>query len=135
MLCKPPITVAFFTDSLEPSGVGEVISLLSQTFAADRYRQVLICPDTPAANLLVEQCPRAAAVYRLTVRDDGHIPELPVVATRDGGTPPQIRNGISGIFVPHENPPAVARELLRLIEQPELRARLGAALRKKVVAE
>jgi polysaccharide biosynthesis protein PelF len=60
---------------------------------------------------------------------------LPVVATRDGGTPQQIRDGISGLFVPHENPPAVARELLRLIEQPELRARLGAALRRKVVAE
>jgi glycosyltransferase involved in cell wall biosynthesis len=60
---------------------------------------------------------------------------LPVVATRDGGTPQQIRDGISGLFVPHENPPAVARELLRLIEQPELRARLGAALRQKVIAE
>jgi polysaccharide biosynthesis protein PelF len=60
---------------------------------------------------------------------------LPVVATRDGGTPQQIRDGLSGIFVPHENPPAVARELLRLIEQPELRARLGAALRQKVIAD
>jgi polysaccharide biosynthesis protein PelF len=60
---------------------------------------------------------------------------LPVVATWDGGTPQQIRDGVSGLFVPHENPPAVARELLRLIDQPELRARLGAALRKKVVAE
>jgi glycosyltransferase involved in cell wall biosynthesis len=60
---------------------------------------------------------------------------LPVVATRDGGTPQQIRDGISGIFVPHESPAAVAREVVRLIEQPELRARLGAALREKVVAE
>jgi polysaccharide biosynthesis protein PelF len=60
---------------------------------------------------------------------------LPVVATRDGGTPQQIRDGVSGIFVPHEDPSAVAREVLRLIEQPELRARLGAALREKVVAE
>jgi glycosyltransferase involved in cell wall biosynthesis len=51
---------------------------------------------------------------------------LPVIATRDG---------ISGIFVPHESPAAVAREVVRLIEQPELRARLGAALREKVVSE
>jgi glycosyltransferase involved in cell wall biosynthesis len=60
---------------------------------------------------------------------------LPVVATRDGGTPQQIVDGVSGLFVPHEDPPAVARAVLRLIEQPELRARLGAALRHKVVAE
>jgi polysaccharide biosynthesis protein PelF len=60
---------------------------------------------------------------------------LPVVATRDGGTPQQIRDGVSGIFVPHEHPPAVAREVLRLLDQPELRAQLGAALREKVVAE
>jgi len=76
MSYEPPVTIAFFTDSLEPSGVGEVISLLSQTLPASRYRQLLICPDTPAANLLVEHCPRAAAVYRLTVRDDGHVAEL-----------------------------------------------------------
>jgi glycosyltransferase involved in cell wall biosynthesis len=60
---------------------------------------------------------------------------LPVVATRDGGTPQQIRDGVSGIFVPHENPPAIARELQRLVEQPALRFRLGAALREKVIAE
>jgi glycosyltransferase involved in cell wall biosynthesis len=60
---------------------------------------------------------------------------LPVLATRDGGTPQQIRDGISGIFVPHENPASIAREAMRLIEQPELRFRLGAALRQKVVSE
>jgi glycosyltransferase involved in cell wall biosynthesis len=60
---------------------------------------------------------------------------LPVIATRDGGTPQQIQDGVSGLFVPHEDPPAIARSVLRLLEQPELRARLGAALRAKVVSE
>jgi glycosyltransferase involved in cell wall biosynthesis len=73
MASPSPINLAFFTDSLEPSGVGEVISLLSRTLPADRYRQILICPDTPAVNPLVERCPSAAVVRRLTVRDDGHI--------------------------------------------------------------
>ena len=29
---------------------------------------------------------------------------LPVIATRDGGTPQQITDGVSGVFVPHEKP-------------------------------
>ena len=57
---------------------------------------------------------------------------LPVVATRDGGSEQQIVDGVSGLFVPHEEPPAVAAALLRLIGDPLLRARLGAALRAKV---
>jgi glycosyltransferase involved in cell wall biosynthesis len=76
MSSEAPMTVAFFTDSLEPSGVGEVISLLSRNLSQRQYRQVLICPETPAANLLVEHCPQAAVVRRLTLRDDGHVAEL-----------------------------------------------------------
>ena len=33
---------------------------------------------------------------------------LPVVATADNGTLQQIEDGVSGLFVPHEDPPAVA---------------------------
>jgi glycosyltransferase involved in cell wall biosynthesis len=73
MASPSPINLAFFTDSLEPSGVGEVISLLSRALPAHRYRQLLICPDHPAVDSLVERCPGAAVVRRLTVRDDGHL--------------------------------------------------------------
>lgn len=57
---------------------------------------------------------------------------LPVIATRDNGTEEQIRDGKSGLFVPHEDPRAVAHAMLRLIENPSLRKRLGSALRAKV---
>ncbi len=57
---------------------------------------------------------------------------LPVIATRDNGSLQQIDDGASGLFVPHEDPPAVANALLRLIEDPSLRHRLGDALRAKV---
>jgi len=57
---------------------------------------------------------------------------LPVIATRDGGTPQQITDGVSGLFVPHSDPPAVAAALLRLAADPALRARLGAALHAHV---
>jgi glycosyltransferase involved in cell wall biosynthesis len=76
MARQPPVTIAFFTDSLEPSGVGEVISLLSRTLPAEQYRQILICSDTSGVNSLVERCTGAAVVRRLTVRDDGHVSEF-----------------------------------------------------------
>ena len=60
---------------------------------------------------------------------------LPVIATRDNGTAEQIGDGRSGLFVPHQNPAAVAAATLRLIRDPALRAALGSALREKVHAE
>ena len=60
---------------------------------------------------------------------------LPVVATCDNGTAEQITDGQSGLFVPHEDPDAVAAAVLRLLDDPALRSRLGAALQAKVEAE
>ncbi len=60
---------------------------------------------------------------------------LPVVATRDNGTEEQISDGVSGLFVPHQSPRAVAAALERLIADPQLGRRLGQALRKKVERE
>ncbi len=60
---------------------------------------------------------------------------LPVVATADNGTLEQIEDGISGLFVPHEDPPVVAAAILRLIDDTALRKELGGALHAKVAAE
>ncbi|WP_380784681.1 glycosyltransferase [Sphingomonas sp. R86521] len=60
---------------------------------------------------------------------------LPVVATCDNGTAEQIVDGVSGLFVPHEDPPAVATAVLRLLADPELATSLGTALRAKVDAD
>ena len=57
---------------------------------------------------------------------------LPVVATRDGGSPEQITDGVSGLFVPARDPAAVAAALERLVDDPALRVRLGTALRHTV---
>jgi glycosyltransferase involved in cell wall biosynthesis len=57
---------------------------------------------------------------------------LPVVATRDNGSAQQIEDGVSGLFVPHESPVAVASSIDWLIREPDLRRRLGHALRAKV---
>ncbi len=60
---------------------------------------------------------------------------LPVIATADNGSTQQIEDEVSGLFVPHEDPAAAAAAMMRLIGDSHLRARLGGALRAKVVAE
>ncbi|WP_313138155.1 glycosyltransferase family 4 protein [Paracoccus jeotgali] len=59
---------------------------------------------------------------------------LPVIATPDNGACQQIRDGHSGLFVPHEDPEAVASAMLRLINDAALRRNLGANLRTHVHA-
>ena len=57
---------------------------------------------------------------------------LPVIATPDNGTLEQIRPGQTGLFVPHEDPAAVADAMARLAADPTLRRALGGALRVDV---
>jgi glycosyltransferase involved in cell wall biosynthesis len=57
---------------------------------------------------------------------------LPVVLTRDNGSAEQVTHGVSGLFVPKRNPPAVAEALVRLVDDPPLRRRLGRGLRQVV---
>jgi glycosyltransferase involved in cell wall biosynthesis len=57
---------------------------------------------------------------------------LPVVATRVGGVPEVVVDGETGLLVPPGDPPALAVALQRLLDEPELRARLGTAGRARV---
>lgn len=52
---------------------------------------------------------------------------LPVVATAVGGIPDQVDDGVHGLIVPPRRPDALQEALLRLIRDPELRARLAKA--------
>ena len=59
---------------------------------------------------------------------------LPVISTPDNGALQQIEDDVSGLFVPYNDPAAVAAAMTRLIASPELRLRLGNALRTHVEA-
>ena len=50
---------------------------------------------------------------------------LPIVATNVGGISEMITDNESGLLVPPKNPEALAEALKKLIDAPELRARLG----------
>jgi glycosyltransferase involved in cell wall biosynthesis len=49
----------------------------------------------------------------------------PVVATRVGGTPEAVQDGVTGMLVPPGDPRALARAIHQLLADPELAARLG----------
>lgn len=59
---------------------------------------------------------------------------LAVIATPDNGTLEQIQDGVTGLFVPHEQPEAVAAAMHRLAIDADLRQGLGATLRREVEA-
>ena len=57
---------------------------------------------------------------------------VPVIATEVGGVPEQLTHLESGVLVPPERPDALADWIVRLHEDPDLRARLGAAGSRRV---
>ncbi len=57
---------------------------------------------------------------------------LPVVATRVGGIPEIIENGVTGVLVPSHDPKRMERALLELMHDAERRARMGEALKQRV---
>jgi len=56
----------------------------------------------------------------------------PLVATNIAGLREAVVDGETGLLVPPGNPPALAAALQRLIDDPNLRARMGAAARLRV---
>jgi glycosyltransferase involved in cell wall biosynthesis len=52
---------------------------------------------------------------------------LPVVATRTGGIPELVSDGVDGLLVPLGDAAALGQALARCLDEPALRERLGAA--------
>jgi colanic acid/amylovoran biosynthesis glycosyltransferase len=57
---------------------------------------------------------------------------LPVIATRHGGIPELVEDGVSGFLVPDRDADAIAERLRYLIEHPEVWPRMGQAGRSYV---
>ncbi len=57
----------------------------------------------------------------------------PVVATRVGGIPDVVRDGVDGFLVDSDDPDALAAPLAELAADPQRRARMGEAGRSRVV--
>jgi glycosyltransferase involved in cell wall biosynthesis len=59
--------------------------------------------------------------------------EIPCVATWVAGIPELIRDGIDGLLAPPADPDALAAAIEKLMDDPELRARLGRSGRRRVL--
>ena len=59
--------------------------------------------------------------------------ELPMIVTAVGGNPEAVVNEETGLVIPTHNPGAIGSAVLRLACKPELRMRLGAAGRDRVI--
>jgi D-inositol-3-phosphate glycosyltransferase len=58
---------------------------------------------------------------------------VPVVASAVGGMLDSVVDGVTGLHVPPRDPPALAAALARLLDDPELRQRMGEAGRRHAV--
>lgn len=52
---------------------------------------------------------------------------LPIVATRVDGVPEMVQEGVNGILVPLDDIPALTQAIRSLVEDPQLRERMGSA--------
>ncbi len=59
---------------------------------------------------------------------------LPIVATRVGGTPEVVDDGVTGLLVSPRSPKNLAEAILRLLDDPEISDRMGKLGRARVEA-
>lgn len=129
-------------------GGGPDHDLLSQRIAAlDVSDQIKLEGAMPQEKLLPLLKEADAFVLPCVMARDGDQDGIPVslmeamaygiacVSTTISGVPELIADGKEGLLVPEKNPAALADALERLARDPGLRARLGAAGRRKVETE
>jgi glycosyltransferase involved in cell wall biosynthesis len=106
----------------------ELDALTSELGLGTRVRmlghQFDICPYMQAADCFV--CPSLWAEAAGLVNLEAAACGLPVVASRIGGIPEYVADGETGTLFPPGDATALADCLIRLIREPEQRARLGA---------
>jgi glycosyltransferase involved in cell wall biosynthesis len=112
---------------------GELETLTNKLGLTNRVRFLGVRNDVPAilsgldVFLLTSRC-EAAPLTILEAMAAG----VPVVATRVGGIPEMIRDGVDGLLVDPDRPDEVAAAVLRLLNEPDLAARLVASAKQRV---
>jgi L-malate glycosyltransferase len=105
-------------------GLGAVVELRGSTSEPEvalRQLDIFVLPS------LSEACSNALLEAMATARA--------VVATRVGGNPVVVEDEVTGLLVPPGDPAALAKAIMRLIEEPALAAALAARGQRGVRAE
>jgi glycosyltransferase involved in cell wall biosynthesis len=122
---------AFFSvagEILEPGYFAELKSLVMDLDLSNHFRFEGSITDVP-------QYLATADIFVLPSRSEGFsnaiieamAASLPVVATDVGGNAEAVKNGISGLIVPSDDPDALATAILRLLADPPSVRTMGAA--------
>lgn len=114
----------FFEEQVRAAGLAETFVFLGHR---TDIPALLACCDIGVLASRTEGLPNAVLEYMAA--------GLPVVATSVGGVPEILENEGNGLLIPPENPRALSRALLRLLRDEEMRRRLGAAGRERVLAQ
>ena len=89
----------------------------------DIYQILSIC-DIFVLSSIKESLPRS-------IREAMYF-NLPVVATNVGGIPEVVKHGKTGLLVPPENSQSLARAIITLLDDPNIRIKMGHAGRKLI---
>jgi len=90
-------------------------------------------PDVLAAAEIVLDLSYEGLGITGTVREAMAL-EKPVVASYAGGNPELVVDGASGLLVPPRDPASVAQAVAKLLRDPDLSRRLGAAARDRIAS-
>ena len=112
-------------------GVGErvrFLGFLGQSDLRNVYHRshIFLHPSETPADLNQEGVPNSMLEAMAT--------GLPVVATRHGGIPEAVTDGLSGYLHPERDAPGVADSLLRIARSPSNYVRFSRAAREKIAA-
>jgi glycosyltransferase involved in cell wall biosynthesis len=114
----------FFEDQVRAAGLEQAFIFLGHR---TDIPSLLSCCDVGVLASRAEGLPNAVLEYMAA--------GLPVVATSVGGVPEIIESEVSGLLVPPENPAALSAALLRLLENEELRRKLGKAGQERIMTD
>ena len=103
-------------------GVADRVSFLG---VRNDVPELLAAADSVVLPSLNEGFPRTAIEAMAAAK--------PVVATNVGGTPEAVIDGATGILMPPKDIEALSAAIVRLVDDPELQARMGSAGRERAV--
>lgn len=102
----------------------EILDPATDPATVMRESDLLLCPSVTAQNGDKEGVP--------TVLVEAAASGLPAVASVHAGIPEIVRDGATGLLYPERDEQGLAAGLVRLANEPALRARMGQAARRRV---
>lgn len=129
----PAVRFLIVGDSLQASYTAQLQARAASLGIADRVLFAGFRTDVPEllAGASLSVLPSLSEGISNTVLES-MAAGVPVVATRVGGTPEIIEDGVSGLLVPPRDAPALAAAMQRLLSNPVLSSSLRDAARRRI---